>query len=135
MRVGCSYGGRFTRFSPWLALVAFVAQALDRPVRCRLRREEDIRISGQRGEFIGNYSVGVKEGKIMGAKFELSKNAGWNADNSPDILSCAMLHIDNSYSFPAMDVSGNVFITNTPRDGNLRFEVRVKSWVNKQAGF
>ena len=69
-RVGCSYGGRFTRTVLFTSLVGLAAKIMKRPIRSQLTRAEDIRIMGQRGEFIGKYTAGVRDGKLTGAKFE-----------------------------------------------------------------
>ena len=119
-RGGCNFGGKGPRYIPFFNIACFIAHKMKKSIRCRLNRDEDIRISGQRGEFIGHYSIGVKEGKIMGAKYELSKNAGWSADFSADVLSCALIHLDNSYNFPAMEASGKVYVTNTPSNTAFR---------------
>ena len=85
---------------------------------------------GQRGEFRGEYSLGVTKGetrdqihinkknfppkivtiqaafinfppgKITGADYKLYKNAGWGSDASPDVMATAMVQLDNSYEFP-----------------------------------
>ena len=82
-------------------------------------RDEDIRITGQRGEFRGEYKIGITNGKqlfswhmfsklhsgkIDGAKYKFYNNGGWNTDCSPDVTATAMLHVDNAYAFPNMQV-------------------------------
>jgi len=119
-RVGCSYGGKMARFLGVANAVALAAKLTGKPVRCSLTRDEDIRITGQRGEFKGYYKVGITDGKIMGAQYQLYKNAGWNSDCSPDITTTTMIHLDASYEFPAFDVKGETCITNTASNTAFR---------------
>jgi len=119
-RVGCSYGGKMARFLNVTNGVALAAKLTGKPVRCHLTRDEDIRIMGQRGEFRGSYKVGITDGKIMGAQFKLYKNAGWNSDCSPDIVTTAMYHLDASYEFPTFDSKGETYVTNTASNTAFR---------------
>ena len=43
-------------------------------------------------------------GKIDGAQYKFYNNGGWNTDCSPDVTATAMLHVDNAYAFPNMQV-------------------------------
>ena len=119
-RVGGSYGGKMARFLGVTSAVAIAAKLTRKPVRCVLTRDEDIRIMGQRGEFRGYYKVGITDGKLMGAQFQLYKNAGWNSDCSPDITTAAMIHLDASYEFPNFDVKGETCVTNTASNTAFR---------------
>jgi len=119
-RIGCSYGGKIARFVPLTIATALAAKLTRRPVRCHLTRDEDIRIMGQRGEFRGDYKIGVTNGKITGASIKMFKNAGWNSDASPDIVATSMMHIDNSYEFPTFHVEGKTCKTNTPSNAAFR---------------
>eukprot|EP00088_Acartia_fossae_P000839 TRINITY_DN10324_c0_g1_i1.p1 TRINITY_DN10324_c0_g1~~TRINITY_DN10324_c0_g1_i1.p1 ORF type:complete len:1254 (+),score=453.48 TRINITY_DN10324_c0_g1_i1:28-3789(+) len=119
-RVGCSYGGKYGRFLSFACGVALAAQKMGRPVRCKVTRDEDIRIMGQRGEFGSTYKVGVTDGKIQGVIVDMQKNSGWNSDASPDICSTAMAHIDSGYDFPALKCTGEVYKTNTASNTAFR---------------
>ena len=119
-RSGCSYGGKMLRFIPMTCATALAARLTGRPVRCHLTRDEDIRIMGQRGEFRGEYKLGVTDGKITGAQYRLYKNAGWNSDGSPDIVTTAMIHLDASYEFPTFHAEGETLWTNTPSNTAFR---------------
>jgi len=119
-RVGCSFGGKISRFVGVANATALAAKLTGKPVRCVLTRDEDIRITGQRGEFRGYYKVGITDGKIMGAQIQLYKNAGWNAGSSPDITTTTMIHLDASYEFPTFDVAGESCITNTASNTAFR---------------
>ncbi len=119
-RVGCSYGGKYGRMIPFVAAVAVTAKKLGKPVRSKLTRDEDIRIMGQRGEFGATYKIGITDGKIQAALFDVQKNAGWNSDASPDITSTAMVHMDSGYDFPNFKATGEAYKTNTPSNTAFR---------------
>ena len=77
-------------------------------------------MTGQRGEFRGKYKVGVTDGIVTGIDYMLYKNGGFNTDASPDILTCALIHIDNCYKFANFHGTGKVAKTNTPSNTAFR---------------
>jgi len=119
-RVGNSFGGKISRYLPLACATAFAAKLTERPVKCHYTREQDIKISGQRGEFIVNWKVGVKDGKITGAEYYLHKNAGWSTDMSRTICTYAINHMDAGYAFPAMKMDSMTYKTNTPSNTAFR---------------
>jgi len=119
-RIGCNYGGKAIRGLPYSYAVALGAQISGKPVRSVLTRTQDIQIMGQRGEFRASYKVGVTDGKITGIDYMLYKNGGFNTDASPDILTCALVHIDNCYKFDTFHGTGKVAKTNTPSNTAFR---------------
>ena len=119
-RVGCSFGGKINKQIPFYAAVALAASLENKPVRCRLTRDQDMKLVGQRGEFLGRYTVGVKAGKISGVKVELHKNAGWNTDNSPGIIAKAMCQFENGYNLPNLAIEGKIYQTNTASNTAFR---------------
>ena len=119
-RIGCSYGGKFARTVPFAAIVAFASKLVKKPIRAQLTRDEDIKLTGQRGEFIGKYTAGVRDGKLMGAKFEYAKNAGWSTDNSFDIANITLLTSDMCYDFPNFAANAKIYKTNTPSNTAFR---------------
>jgi len=119
-RVGCSYGGKMARCSPVACAVAYAAKITGQPVRCHLTRDQDIRILGQRAEFIGQYKIGITDGKIMGAKYNLHNNGGWSTGVSPFVSVCALRHLDGAYAFPNLDAYAETYKTNTPSNTAFR---------------
>eukprot|EP00092_Neocalanus_flemingeri_P028691 GFUD01031152.1.p1 GENE.GFUD01031152.1~~GFUD01031152.1.p1 ORF type:complete len:1217 (+),score=283.27 GFUD01031152.1:87-3737(+) len=119
-RIGCNYGGKAIRGLPYAYAVALAAHISGKPVRSVLTRTQDIQWTGQRGEFRGKYKVGVTDGKLTGVDYMLYKNGGYNTDASPDILTCALVHIDNCYKFPTFHGTGQVVKTNTPSNTAFR---------------
>ena len=119
-RVGCSFGGKITKQMPFYAAVALAAKLENKPIRCRLTRDQDMRLIGQRGEFYGRYTAGIKDGKLTGVSFDLCKNAGWNTDHSPGIMAKAMCQFENCYNFPNMVIRGKVYQTHTASNTAFR---------------
>jgi len=119
-RIGCNYGGKAIRGLAYAYAVSLAAHVSGKPVRNVLSRTQDICMSGQRGEFRGHYKVGVTDGKVTGIDYMLYKNGGFNSDASPDILTCALVHIDNCYKFTNFHGTGKVAKTNTPSNTAFR---------------
>jgi len=120
-RIGCNYGGKAIRGLPYAFAVALAAQISGKPVRSVLTRTQDIQLTGQRGEFRAKYKVGVTaDGMLTAVDYMLYKNAGFNTDASPDILTVALIHIDNCYKFPSFHGTGLVAKTNTPSNTAFR---------------
>ena len=119
-RIGCNFGGKVIRCLPYAYAVSLAAYISGVPVRSVLSREQDMRITGQRGEFRGRYKVGITEGKIKGVDYMFLKNGGFNNDSSQDILTCALVHSDNCYKFDSFHGTGKVAKTNTPSNSAFR---------------
>ena len=63
-RIGCNYGGKQVRALPHTFAVALAASIAGQPVRSVLTRTQDIMMTGQRGEFTGQYKVGVTNSRL-----------------------------------------------------------------------
>lgn len=109
LRMGGGFGGKETQANPWAAVAALAAWKTGRPVRVRLNRTQDMTLTGKRHPFLGKFSVGFDdEGKIRGLKLELYSDGGWSLDLSEAVLLRALLHCDNAYHIPHMEVVGRV---------------------------
>lgn len=113
LRMGGGFGGKESQANPFAAAAAVAAHKTGRPVRVRLRRHQDMLITGKRHGFLGQYEVGFSsEGKITGLSIALYADGGWSLDLSPPVLMRAMLHSDNAYYIPHMLVEGRIAKTN-----------------------
>lgn len=113
LRMGGGFGGKESQANPFAAAAAVAAHKTGRPVRVRLRRHQDMLITGKRHGFLGQYEVGFSsEGKITGLSIALYADGGWSLDLSPPVLMRAMLHSDNAYYIPHMLVQGRIAKTN-----------------------
>jgi xanthine dehydrogenase large subunit len=112
-RMGGGFGGKESQAAPFAAMAALVAHKLKRPARLVLTKDDDMIMTGKRNPFQNDYQVGFdNEGRILALKVELFSDSGAYADLSTSIMERAMLHSDNAYYIPHMEVVGRVCKTN-----------------------
>jgi xanthine dehydrogenase large subunit len=112
-RMGGAFGGKESQANPYAAVAAIAAHKTGCPVRVKLNREHDMTLTGKRHGFLGRYEVGfTADGKITALDAHLYADGGWSLDLSPPVLSRAMLHIDNAYYIPHLEVRGDIVRTN-----------------------
>jgi len=100
-RMGGGFGGKETQAGQVAVWAAVAAQVLKRPVKMRLDRDDDFRITGKRHPFRMRYQVGFDdEGKILALEAELASNCGFSADLSIPVNERALFHVDNAYFLP-----------------------------------
>ncbi|HET7844461.1 MAG TPA: xanthine dehydrogenase molybdopterin binding subunit [Xanthomonadales bacterium] len=113
LRMGGGFGGKETQANPYAAIAALAAWRTRRPVRVKLRRGLDMRMTGKRHPFHARYEVGFDDdGMLLALKVELYADGGWSVDLSPPVLMRAMVHVDNAYFVPDIDVTGLICKTN-----------------------
>ncbi|MFC0141539.1 xanthine dehydrogenase molybdopterin binding subunit [Erwinia mallotivora] len=97
-RMGGGFGGKETQAAGVACLCAVAARRNNRPVKMRLSRRDDMRITGKRHPFYVRYEVGVdRQGRFCGVKIDLAANCGYSLDLSGSIVDRAMFHADNAY--------------------------------------
>jgi xanthine dehydrogenase large subunit len=112
-RLGGGFGGKESQASPVAAWAALVAKKTGRPARVILTKDDDMIMTGKRNPFEIDWTVGFSdEGDILALDAELWSDGGAYADLSTAIMERAMLHSDNAYFIPAMQVRGRVCRTN-----------------------
>ncbi len=120
LRMGGAFGGKESQANPFAAVAALAAYKTGRPARVSLRRHQDMIVTGKRHNFLGKYQVGfTNDGLITALKAELYADGGWSLDLSPPIIMRAMMHIDNAYYIPHLEVQG--WITKTHRVSNTAY--------------
>jgi len=113
-RMGGAFGGKETQAAQWAIITAVFANATGRPVKLRLDRDDDMRSTGKRHDFLIQYDVGFDdEGRILGIEFEHAVRCGISADLSGPIADRAMFHSDNAYYLPDVTVTSYRCKTNT----------------------
>ena len=113
-RLGGAFGGKETQATHFAAIAAVAALKTGRAAKCRLDRDDDMRITGKRHEFFSNYEVGYDEaGRIHGLDLSLAMRCGNSEDQSPYILDRALHHIDNAYFLENVRAVGQLCKTNT----------------------
>ena len=120
-RIGGAFGGKETQGNHVAAWSALLAHASRQPVRIQLCRDADQIMTGKRHPFLSRYSVGFDdEGRILAYKVALNSDAGSSTDLSKAILERAMLHADNGYFLPHVQITGQAWKTNLPSNTAFR---------------
>ncbi len=113
-RMGGGFGGKETQAAQWAAIAALAAVKLNRPVKCRLDRDDDMIATGKRHDFRIGYEVGYDDqGRILGISFDHAVRCGYSADLSGAIADRAMFHADNGYFFETVTIRSQRCKTNT----------------------
>ncbi|KAJ2950078.1 hypothetical protein O0L34_g11418 [Tuta absoluta] len=120
-RVGGGFGGKETRAVILAIPVAVAAYKLKKPVRAVFDRDEDMQVTGYRHPCLIKYKVAFDDdGRIQGAVFDIYSNAGNYMDISCSMMERALVHVDNCYYIPNIQVNGYVCKTNTPSNTAFR---------------
>ncbi len=107
LRMGGGFGGKETQANPYAAIAALAAYKTGRPVRIKLSRGLDMQMTGKRHPFLGRFEVGFNaRGELLALKVELIADGGWSCDLSPPVLMRAMVHVDNAYFVPDIEIIG-----------------------------
>ncbi|MEC5399924.1 xanthine dehydrogenase molybdopterin binding subunit [Uliginosibacterium sp. H1] len=113
-RIGGGFGGKESQSAQIACAAALAAWKLQRPVKLRLDRDDDMAITGKRHDFDIGYEAGFDDdGMILGVKFELSSRCGFSADLSGPVNDRAIFHADNCYYLDAIAVKSLRGKTNT----------------------
>ncbi|MFH8134530.1 xanthine dehydrogenase molybdopterin binding subunit [Pantoea osteomyelitidis] len=113
-RMGGGFGGKETQAAGVACLCAVATRQTGRPVKMRLARRDDMRITGKRHPFYVQYDVGFDDrGRFCGVKIDLAGNCGYSLDLSGSIVDRAMFHADNAYYLGDARVTGYRCRTNT----------------------
>ncbi|MFA4851784.1 MAG: xanthine dehydrogenase molybdopterin binding subunit [Bacteroidales bacterium] len=120
-RMGGGFGGKETQGNHVAAWAALLAGATKRPVKIHLFRDDDQIMTGKRHRYLSKYEIGFNEkGKILVYKVELNADAGSSTDLSMAILERSMLHADNAYFIPDVQIIGRAWKTNHPSNTAFR---------------
>lgn len=97
-RMGGGFGGKEVQPAQFVGLAAFAAAKLNRPVKLRLDRDDDMVLTGKRHAFEFSYNVGFNsDGKLHGFDLELNSLCGFSTDYSHQVNDRALCHVDNAY--------------------------------------
>lgn len=112
-RLGGGFGGKESQAAPFAAYAALVAKKTGRAARIVLTKDDDMIATGKRNPFQIHYECGFDDdGRIEALNARLYSDGGAWADLSTAIMERAMLHSDNAYYVPHMNVTGQVCRTN-----------------------
>ena len=113
-RMGGGFGGKEGNASIFSQSAALAAFKLQKPVKLRVNRDDDMMITGKRHDFRIDYEVGYDdEGRILGADITLMSRCGYSIDYSGPVNDRACLHIDNCYYIPNLKLLSHRCKTNT----------------------
>ncbi len=120
-RLGGAFGGKETSGNHVAAWTAILAVKTGRPVKMRLFRDEDQKITGKRHPYLLKYKAGFDStGKIIAADIQHFANGGYATDLSMAILERGMLHAENAYYIPNIRIVGKAMKTNLPSNVAFR---------------
>jgi xanthine dehydrogenase large subunit len=109
LRMGGAFGGKEVQANTWAAIAALGALKLRRPVRVRLSRQHDMRMTGKRHPFLARFDVGFdRTGKLQALQLQLWSDGGYSLDLSAPVLARALFHSDNCYLVPDVEMIGRV---------------------------
>ncbi len=112
-RLGGGFGGKETQANLPAACVALVARRTGRAARLVYGRSEDMRNTGKRHPFRGEWTVGFDAtARILALQVHLLSDGGAFTDLSPSVMDRAMLHTDNAYFLEHVHIEGRVCYTN-----------------------
>ncbi|MEM1265648.1 MAG: xanthine dehydrogenase molybdopterin binding subunit [Pseudomonadota bacterium] len=113
-RMGGGFGGKESQGNALAVASAVTAHLTGRPARMRYDRDDDFIITGKRHDCRISYEAGVDpEGRILGLRVTHMIRCGWSYDLSLPVADRAMLHTDNAYFLPNVEVTSHRLRTNT----------------------
>ena len=112
-RMGGAFGGKEGNASIFSQSAALAAFKLQKPVKLRVNRDDDMMITGKRHDFRADYEVGFDDdGRILGIDVVLASRCGYSTDFSGPVNDRAVLHIDNCYYLPNLSIISHRCKTN-----------------------
>ncbi len=113
-RMGGGFGGKEGNASIFSQSAALAAHKLQKPVKLRVNRDDDMMITGKRHDFRLDYTVGFDDqGRILGVDFMIASRCGYSTDYSGPVNNRAVLHIDNCYYLPNLHIISHRCKTHT----------------------
>jgi len=120
-RMGGAFGGKETQAAIPALMAALVSQKTGRPARVIYNKDDDMRITGKRHEYITRWEVGFdSEGRIQALRCHYYSNGGASTDLSPAVLERTLLHADSCYYCPHVELNGRICFTNIPPNTAFR---------------
>jgi xanthine dehydrogenase large subunit len=113
-RMGGGFGGKESQPTIIAAIAALLAYSCNKPVKLRLRRDDDMIATGKRHDFLFKYEIGFdKTGRIQSAIIDMAARCGNVTDLSAGVLARALCHGNNAYYIPNALFRGWPCKTNT----------------------
>ena len=113
-RMGGGFGGKESQMNLFCAVAAIAAKRLNRPVKIRPDRDQDMTATGKRHDFVIDYDVSFDEdGRIQAVDGDFAARCGFSSDLSGPVTDRALFHADNAYYYPHVRLSSKPMKTNT----------------------
>jgi len=113
-RMGGAFGGKESQPGLIACVAALMSQRTGRACKLRLDRDDDMKMTGKRHDFVIDYDVGFDaEGCIEAIEFMFASRCGMSADLSGAINDRTMFHCDNAYYLPNLTVVSHRCKTHT----------------------
>lgn len=113
-RMGGGFGGKESQMNLFATVAAIAAKKLNRPVKLRPDRDQDMETTGKRHDFVIDYEVGFDDsGKIIAVEGDFAARCGFSADLSGPVTDRALFHADNAYFYPNVLLRSHPLKTNT----------------------
>jgi len=113
-RMGGGFGGKESQANALAIACAVAAARTGRPCKMRYDRDDDFMITGKRHDARVAYEVGFDDdGRLLGVRFTHFVRCGWAQDLSLPVADRAMLHADNAYFLPAVEITSYRLRTHT----------------------
>ncbi len=120
-RLGGGFGGKETNAHHVAVWAALLAKHCQQPVKIKLTRDEDQKITGKRHPYMISYKVGFQsDGVIKAIEMNINSNAGSARDLSMSILERSMMHAENAYFIENMTIKATAWKTNLPSNTAFR---------------
>ncbi len=120
-RMGGGFGGKESQSAIFACIASVCARKLNRPVKLRLDRDDDMMITGKRHCFYYEYDVGFDDkGRILAADIDMTLRAGFSTDLSPPVAARAVCHFDNAYYLSDVHIKARCGKTNTQSNTAFR---------------
>ena len=120
-RMGGAFGGKETQAAIPALMAALVTQKTGRSARLIYDKDSDMKSTGKRHEYETHWEVGFDdEGRIEALRCSYFSNGGASTDLSPAVLERSLLHADNTYFLPNVELNGQICFTNLPPNTAFR---------------
>ena len=120
-RMGGAFGGKESQAAIPAMMAALVAQRTGRAARLVYAKDEDMRVTGKRHPYRTEWTVSFDaEGVIQAYTAQFYSDGGATADLSTAVMERSLLHADNAYFLPHVDLGGQVCFTNFPPNTAFR---------------
>jgi xanthine dehydrogenase large subunit len=113
-RMGGGFGGKETQGNHFACLAAVAAKKLNRAVKFRPDRDEDMAVTGKRHDFRVDYDLAFdEEGRIHAVDATFAARCGFSSDLSGPVTDRALFHADSSYFYPHVHLTSKPLKTHT----------------------